>query len=215
VTQEERESKTLEAIYASEAEIPHTPAEAPPPAEGGPEPKTMLCGSELDAESQVAAPVPQSATVQDLLGQLASTSAPMQPMVVDSPVLPSAETPALPEGTSSIIHQLLAQYAHSTTTPTPEQTDTWGQWAQQQQPLAPTPPAAPAAWGAYTAQAPPPPAPAPQDDSRWGGDRGGRGRGRGAGRGGGRGRGPPRTPCRFFLQGTCRYGDHCDFLHER
>ncbi|KAH7105260.1 hypothetical protein BKA62DRAFT_826568 [Auriculariales sp. MPI-PUGE-AT-0066] len=227
VAQEERERRTLRADYATPDEIPITPAEAPHVVEEEPEPKIMLCGSELDALVNHIGQPP--ATVHDLLGQLASTSStPSQsaqptPMVIDTPST-AAATAVIPEGTSAILQQLLSQYASQSSpagapseqpaipngSQTPSASDAWSHWSQQQDTTLQPQVNSNGTWSTFATQQ--------REDERSSGyesRQNDRGRGRGRGGGGFRGGGGRRTPCRFYLQGTCKFGDRCDFLHER
>ena len=224
--QDARESKTLPAMYASSEHIPPSATE-PSPLPGDTvfeAPKTMLPGSELESLFMA----PPTLSVQDLLGQLAETTAiaqPAVPMAIDPPVA-TAPLDIVPD--SALLQKLLSTWQTTQTatgataggsnvefgipqpapfssgqTQPPAQSDAWAAWAQQQQQASassstPPQPAAANAWTSF-------PGEQRQEEqqpqqSGWAAGRGFSGRG-GRGRGGAANRGGRRTPCRFFMNG--------------
>ncbi|EIN10172.1 hypothetical protein PUNSTDRAFT_125152 [Punctularia strigosozonata HHB-11173 SS5] len=230
--QAQREQTALVAIYMSLDQIPPTPGEPVtviPEDQMDKDVKAMIVGSKADPLFWSGAPPPPggpAGSVADLVGQLTAAANGGDVHMADGTGQQSAgqawggaggaggyDTRVLQNMPPDQLQMLLQQAQVL-----------FGQEQQQQQ----GPPMAPPAGGV----APPYDGADHNWDSqyqdyghdgnghgRWDGDSfGGRGRGRGRGRGGGGGGGGfrhnKRTPCSFFMQGRCKYGDRCDFSHD-
>ncbi|EJD54104.1 hypothetical protein AURDEDRAFT_110720 [Auricularia subglabra TFB-10046 SS5] len=236
--QEERELKTLAALYQTPDAVPPSPAEPAWVPDDGPEPQIMMAGVDLDGLMNSAPPP----SVPDLLSDLAATvpvPTPV-PVVPEPEPMPAVQLAAAASATGYIDPDLVARItktlaaangqapgaAPAPAAPALPPPLVYGQpstvppayppvnpWDQPQQPVQPQ---ADHVWNlqpTYGQQQ--------QHDGGqqwhgqqqgWRGGRGGGGRGRGRG-GGNWNNGKKR--CNFFAAGRCRYGDQCDYAHER
>ncbi|XP_006459803.1 hypothetical protein AGABI2DRAFT_191644 [Agaricus bisporus var. bisporus H97] len=247
-TQEQREQTALSAVYMTAQMIPDSPAEPVvilPEEEVDKDVVTMICGesdSIFWSDGVPVEPVSHTASVADLVGQLASGSGvdpalggthfngqglDLKSVGLDTSATLSAVS-ALPQEQLQQLLQQLASYGSPGSNPSPSSSASYNN-------IDPT-------WGTGSNQysndygqnyhednnereAWPPNGPKGRGRGRSSGRGRGRGRGGGGngsnGGGGGNGGGEEyrqqpnkRKPCSFFAAGKCRFGDQCDFAHD-
>jgi len=192
-TQEERETSALSAVYMFPSQIPESPAEPPQPAPDDPdvECKEMMLGDEVEGLSNEQPA--SAASISELLASLPSHMPGLE-IGAQAASNPGMALQAMGTPDVAMISNFLQTMQHqSNLTPlmqqfTPLATDMPGYGSQQQQFYQ-------SEDGTGNGMV----------DTGWTAGRGNNGRGF-------RGK---RRLCNFFAQGWCKYGDNCDFSHDR